>query len=100
MLPRIPLTGSIKDFHAFSDAGRELAWASRRATNGTKGRRLGGSAAIRDEHGLFANDLDEDERFQVNARCVLAGTRLGIQQPETNRPSVTTITLQLKGSCR
>ena len=56
MLPRIPLTGSLKDFHAFSDAGRELA-----------GLHVGYEEAegwppvIREEQ----DDLDEDERFQV-----------------------------------
>ena len=56
MLPRIPLTGSIKDFHAFSDAGRELAGLHVGYEEAE-----GGPLAIRDER----PDLDEDERFQV-----------------------------------
>ena len=56
MLPRIPLTGSIKDFHAFSDAGRELTGLHVGYEEAE-----GGPLAIRDER----PDLDEDERFQV-----------------------------------
>ena len=56
MLPRIPLTGSIKDFHAFSDAGRELAGLHVGYEEAE-----GGPLAIRDER----PDLDEDERFLV-----------------------------------
>ena len=62
MLPRIPLTGSLKDFHAFSDAGRELA-----------GLHVGYEEAegwpltIREEQKKQEkqDDPDDDERFQV-----------------------------------
>ena len=56
MLPRIPLTGSLKDFHAFSDAGRELAGLHVSYENAE-----GWPLTIRDEQ----DDLGEDERFQV-----------------------------------
>ena len=56
MLPRIPLVGNHTQFHAFSDAGRELAGLHVGYEEAE-----GGPLAIRDER----PDLDEDERFQV-----------------------------------
>ena len=56
MLPRIPLVGSLTDFQAFSDAGRELAGLHVGYEEAE-----GWSLTIRDER----PDLDEDERFRV-----------------------------------
>ena len=56
MLPRIPLVGNHTQFHAFSDAGRELAGLHVSYENAE-----GWPLTIRDEQ----DDLGEDERFQV-----------------------------------
>ena len=56
MLPRIPLVGNHTQFHAFSDAGTELAGLHVSYENAE-----GWPLTIRDER----PDLDEDERFQV-----------------------------------
>ena len=56
MLPRIPLVGNHTQFHAFSDAGRELA-----GLHVCYEEAEGWPLTIRDEQ----DDLGEDERFQV-----------------------------------
>ena len=56
MLPRIPLVGSLKDFQAFSEAGRELA-----ALHVGYEEAEGWPLTIKEEQ----SDLDEDERFRV-----------------------------------